>query len=64
MRMGNYLGLRREESCTMSASNESFGMQHPTVVPANFESTDTTDSLDEAADATDATDTADADEAA
>ena len=61
MRMGNYLGLRREESCTMSASNESFGMQHPTVVPANFESTDTTDSLDEAADATD---TADADEAA
>jgi len=45
----------------MSASNESFGMQHPTVVPANFESTDTTDSLDEA---DDATDTADADEAA
>lgn len=48
----------------MSASNESFGMQHPTVVPANFESTDTTDSLDEADGATDATDTADADEAA
>ena len=63
MRMGNYLGLRREELCTMSASNESFGMQHPTVVPANFESTDTTDSLDDT-DATDATDTADADEAA
>ena len=45
----------------MSASNESFGMQHPTVVPANFESTDTTDSLNEADEADDATD---ADEAA
>ncbi|MFB6292720.1 MAG: hypothetical protein ABEH60_00475 [Halonotius sp.] len=46
----------------MSASNESFGMQHPTVVPANFESADTTDSLDDtdvaATDATDATDEA------
>jgi hypothetical protein len=54
MRMGNYFSVRREEPCTMSASNESFGMQHPTVVPTNFESTDTTDSPDEADDADEA----------
>jgi len=37
----------------MSASTESFGMQHPTVVPANFEPADPTeDSTDSDADET------------
>ena len=43
MHMGNYLSVRRICTGTMSASNETFGIQHPTVVPTNFESTETTD---------------------
>jgi len=39
MRMGNYLGARPESTVVMSATESDFGVQHPTVVPTNFEPT-------------------------
>ncbi len=39
MRMGNYLGVKPEGVTVMAASESSFGMRHPTVVPTNFEPT-------------------------
>lgn len=40
MRMGNYLGVRTDRLCVMSATQSSFGIRHPTVVPTNFEPAD------------------------
>jgi|GEM_PF-535327 len=38
MRMGNYLMVWTLYAGTMSASTDSLGIQHLTVVPTNFES--------------------------
>jgi len=38
MRMGNYLMVWTLYADTMSASTDSLGIQHLTVVPTNFES--------------------------
>jgi len=43
MRMGNYLSVWRLPYHTMSATNDTFGIQHLTVVPTNFGSAATTD---------------------
>lgn len=40
MRMGNYLGVWTERIVVMSATESSFGIRHPTVVPTNFEPAD------------------------
>ena len=37
MRMGNYLFVWRLHHTVMSASTETLGIQHLTVVPTNFE---------------------------
>ena len=38
MRMGNFLGVeRRRSGRTMTTQTPAFGMDHPTVVPVNFE---------------------------
>lgn len=39
MRMGNYLSLKPVVGTVMAATESTFGMRHPTVVPTNFEST-------------------------
>ena len=41
MRMGNYLMVWTLYAGTMSASTDSLGIQHLTVVPTNFESATT-----------------------
>jgi hypothetical protein len=44
--MGNYLGVKPENVAVMAVTESTFGMQHPTVVPTNFEPTDE-ESVDE-----------------
>ncbi|MFB6154987.1 MAG: hypothetical protein ABEJ22_03765 [Haloferacaceae archaeon] len=41
--MGNYLCVRRVFSNVMSAKRPRLGVDHPTVVPTNFEPTERTD---------------------
>ncbi len=40
MSMGNYLSAQDLPLSVMAARNEPLGFDHPTVVPANFESDD------------------------
>jgi len=44
--MSNYLRVKLEGVAVMAATESSFGMRHPTVVPTNFEPTG--ESVDEA----------------
>ena len=43
MRMSNYLRVKLEGVAVMAATESSFGMRHPTVVPTNFEPTESVD---------------------
>ncbi len=40
MSMGNYLSIQDLPESVMAARNQPLGFDHPTVVPANFESDD------------------------
>lgn len=40
MSMGNYLCVHTECETAMATNQSSVGMNHPTVVPSNFESED------------------------
>ncbi len=50
MRMGNYLGVKPEFLPVMAATESTFGMRHPTVVPTNFEPTAESAADEESAD--------------
>ena len=47
MSMGNYLCGYHVQLGVMAARNESFGVDHPTIVPTNFEAETEAPSADE-----------------